>query len=190
MFRRLSAAEVEAAWSGWLTDRGRLDLRDALVEEYLPLAIAAWHRRPRLLDGDDARSVAFGAVLRGVETYRPGRGTLPSSYLYLVVRRALDSAERRRLLRRRRLPIDPGELEQLPDRPRPRRAERKLARLVRRARLDLRQQTVLCLRLYRVPHHVIGTLLSITEGRVGQYLQRRVRGEAQFVDDMSETERT
>lgn len=87
--RRTAAATARAERGTWdNTDR------DALAEQYLPLAEVIAARMRIAIDPDERQSAAHVALLQAIDRFDPRRGMSFESYLYATVQRALLDAAR------------------------------------------------------------------------------------------------
>jgi RNA polymerase sigma factor (sigma-70 family) len=170
----MDATAVQATWDGYLGDRGRRDLRDALVEHYLPLSR---HVRggiginPARFDPAAIESVANVAVWEAVEKYDPSKGR-PERF----VRRVLQFRIVTEMRRQYQLPaeefLDPDQAELLPARQGSEGAEAHLPRLLALiGRLGPRDRAILArLWIDGVDQGRIAAEMGITQARVCQIL--------------------
>ncbi|MGO8749407.1 MAG: sigma-70 family RNA polymerase sigma factor [Thermoguttaceae bacterium] len=122
---------VQATWDGYLRDRSRIDLRDALVEHYLPLSRQVRGGigiNPARLDPAAVESVANVAVWEAVEKYDPSKGRA-DGFVRSVLRFRIFTEMRRQYQLPAEEFLDPDQAESLPMRERSEVPEANLPRL-------------------------------------------------------------
>ena len=127
----MDATAVQATWDGYVRDRGRTDLRDALVEHYLPLSRQVRGGigiNPAKLDPAAVESVANVAVWEAVEKYDPSKGGADGFVRHVLKIRIFTEMRRQYQLPAEEF-LDPDQAELLPMRERNEVEEANLSRL-------------------------------------------------------------
>ena len=88
-----SPEAIAQTWKDFIADRSNTTLRNALIEQYLPLvryhAERVWSRLPDEVDLDDLTSAGIFGLMDAIDAFDPDRGVKFETYCVPRIRGAM-----------------------------------------------------------------------------------------------------